>query len=275
MVVDYFQHREIVAQTDFVVVHVVGRGHLEAAGAEIHLHIAIFYNWYFLVDQRNKHLLPTQVTVTLIGRIDAYCSIRHNGLRTRGCNYKEVVGRIALAVGDEIAQVVEVALGVLVNHLVIAHGGEGDRIPVDHAHSPVYPTLAVEVAEGGNDSLGELRLHGEAGTVPVAGGAEFAQLLEYDAAMLFLPFPGVLEELLPGKVFLPYAHILEPGDHLGLGGYARVVGARHPASVLAVHTRFSYQHVVERVVEHVAHMKYAGHIWRRNHDGIRFASVRF
>ena len=165
------------------------------------------------------------------------------------------------------------ALGVLVHHLVVADGGEGNGVPVDHAHSPVDHALLVEVAESGGHRIGELGLHREAGAVPVAGGAELAELLEDDSSVLLLPFPGVLEELLAGEVVLGDSLLLEAGDHLRLGGYAGMVGAGNPARVPAVHARLADQHVVECVVEHMAHMKYARHVGRRYDYCIGFPVV--
>jgi len=104
---------------------------------------------------------------------------------------------------------------------------------------------------------------------------ELAQLLEDDAAVLLLPLPGILEELLAGEVFLADAHTFELGHDLALCRDGSVVGAGDPAGVLAVHTRLADEDVVEGIVEHVAHMKDAGDVRRRYHDGIRFPSVRF
>ena len=58
MVVDNFEHREIVPQADFVVVYVVGGGYLEAACSEVHLHVVVFDDGDFLVNKWNEDFLP-------------------------------------------------------------------------------------------------------------------------------------------------------------------------------------------------------------------------
>ena len=55
-------------------------------------------------------------------------------------------------------------------------------------------------------------------------------------------------------------------DHLG--GDAGVVGARLPQHVAAVHPLIAAEHVLQRVVERVAHVQVAGDVGRRNDDAI-------
>ena len=252
---------------------VVRRRDLEAACSEIHLDIAVFNDGDLPVYQGDQHLLAAQVTIALVGGVDADRRVGHDGLGARGRNGHVVSGGAAFSVADIIFKVIEMALGVLVNDLVVADRGERHGIPVDHAHSPVDHALLVEPAEGCRHGLGELRLHREAGAVPVAGGSELAQLLEYDSSVLLLPFPGVSEELLAREVILRDALLLEARDHLGFGGDAGMVGAGNPARVPAVHAGLADQHVVECVVEHMAHVEYARHVGRGDHHGIGFPVV--
>ena len=90
----------------------------------------------------------------------------------------------------------------------------------------------------------------------------------------YLPI-GFGPKLWLGDVFLVIAHTLELGHHLALRCYGCVVCTGHPAGVLAVHTSLADEHVVQGVVEYVAHMKDSGHVWRRNYNGVRFFLVRF
>ncbi len=167
------------------------------------------------------------------------------------------------------------ALGILVDDLVVTHGREGLGVPVHHPDALVDPSLAVEIHEGVDNRLGQSRFHREAGAVPVAGGAEFPELFQDDAAVFLLPFPGVLEEFLAGEVVLGDAHRLELRHHLGLGGDGSVVRSRHPAGILAVHAGVADQDVVQGVVEHVAHMEDTRHVGRRDHDRVGFPFVGF
>ena len=275
MVVDDVDHFEVVAQADLIVMDIVRRSHLQAAGTEIHFDVVVFDHGDLPVDQRDQHLLAAQPVVALVSRIDTDGGIRHDRLRTGGRDDQVFVRRIARTVGNEIAQVVEMALGILVDDLVVTDGGQGHRVPVDHAYAAVDHALPVEMHEGGDDRVGQGRLHRELGPVPVAAGAQFAQLLQDDPAVLFLPLPGVLEELLTRQILLGDALGLQLGDDLGLGRDARMVRSRHPAGVLAVHPRLADQHVVQRVVQHMPHVQDTRHIGRRDHDRIGLPIVRF
>ena len=61
---------------------------------------------------------------------------------------------------------------------------------------------------------------------------------------------------------------------LHLGGDAGVVGARQPEHFFAVHARLAGEDVLDRVIEHVAHVEHAGDVRRRNDDGISRALGR-
>jgi hypothetical protein len=52
-----------------------------------------------------------------------------------------------------------------------------------------------------------------------------------------------------------------------------MVGAGLPQHVLAAHALEPRQDVLQRVVERVTHVQRAGHVGRRDHDGIRRASA--
>ena len=213
--------------------------------------------------------------ISRILRVDADSGIGHDGLGTgRGYDYVVVSG-IAGPVGHLVAQVVELGLGLLVDHLVVAHSGQGLGVPVDHPHAAVDISFLVEINECVDDSLTESRIHRKAGTVPVAGCPEFLELLEDDAAVLLLPFPGMFHELLAGQGGLVDALLLQLGHHLGLGGDGRMVGTRHPAGVLALHAGTADEHVLYRIVEHVSHVQHTCHIGRRDDHSIWFPVIGF
>ena len=260
---------------NLVVVSVVGRGHFKAAGSEVHLDVVVFDNRYLPVDQRNEHLLATQSVIAFIGGIHANSGICHNGFGTGSGDYQEVIGRIAFTVRNKIAEMVEMALGIAVDNLVVRYGGMCHGIPVDHAVAVIDQPLLVEIHECGRNGVAQCRLHGKLGTVPVAGCSELTKLLENDAAVLLFPLPGIFEELLASQVFLFDSPLGKPCHDLALGGYASVVGTGHPAGVLAVHTRLAYEHVVQGVVEHMAHMEYARYVGRGDNNRVGLPGVRF
>jgi hypothetical protein len=59
--------------------------------------------------------------------------------------------------------------------------------------------------------------------------------------------------------------------HHRLRGDAGVVGAGHPQGVVTLHPPPADEHVLQRVVERVAHVQGAGHVRRRDDDREGFA----
>ena len=93
--------------------------------------------------------------------------------------------------------------------------------------------------------------------------------------MLFFPLPSVLQELLARKVALIDAALGQHLHHFGFGGDGGVVGAWHPASILALHASAAHQHVLNGVVEHMTHVKHARYIGRRDDHRVGHALVGF
>ena len=92
--------------------------------------------------------------------------------------------------------------------------------------------------------------------------------------MLVRPSPGMLQELLAGEVALLDALLGEALDDLGLGGDAGVVGSRHPAGVLSLHSGAAYKDILNGFVEHVSHVEHTRHVGRRDDHRIRLSPVR-
>ena len=91
--------------------------------------------------------------------------------------------------------------------------------------------------------------------------------------MLLFPFPSVLKELLAGQILFGDTFFLKSRNDFALRGYRRVVGAGNPAGVLTVHTGLADQHVIECVIEHMAHVENSSHIRRRDNDGVRLLVI--
>ena len=124
-------------------------------------------------------------------------------------------------------------LGVL--HLGIGQGGAAVGAPVDDPAALVDIALFIEVYKYLPDGLGAALVHGEPVALPVAGGAKGLLLLHNPAAVLLLPLPDPLQELLPAQVIAGQALLPELLLHLDLGGDAGVVIAREPQSAVALH----------------------------------------
>ena len=163
----------------------------------------------------------------------------------------------------------------LIYYFLVRECGLRLGVPVDHAHTSVDESFAVEVDKDVDDALRTLLVHGESRAVPVARGTDAAQLLQDDAAVLLGPVPSVLEEFVARQVALLHALLGQAVHHLGLRSDGGVVGAGHPAGVLALHAGTAHQYVLNGFVQHVPHVQHTGHVGGRNDHGVRRAAVGF
>ena len=287
--IEYVDALQVVLLAQHVVVGVVAGGHLQTARAELNLHIAVLDDGDDTVHQRYNHLLAFEPLVLGVFGVDAHGGVAHDGLGACGGHYG-IAAALGVAVhhflfrtgltaqvvvGHIVFQIVELALLVVVYHLFVAQGCLGFGIPVHHAQTAVDEPLLIKVNKDLEHALRALLVHGEGGAVPVAAGAQSAQLLQDDAAVLMSPVPGMGEELLTGQVALLDALLGQLAHHLGFGGDGGMVGAGHPEGILALHACAPHQDVLYGVVQHVSHVEHACHIGGRNHDGVGLASVGF
>ena len=269
VVVEDVDDLEVVLLAQHVVVYVMGRGDLQRAGSELDVDIFVADDRNRAADQRHDDAgVGRQRGVTRVIGVDAERRIAQNGLGTRR-GHDDVL----LRTFDFVAQVVELAVRLLEDHLLVRESRFCGGVPVDHPHAAVDFPLLVEVAEDADDAFGAGLVHREAGALPVARGAQLAQLAQNHAAVLLLPLPGVAEELLAGELRFFDALFVEHRHHLCLGGNRGVVHARHPAGVAARHAGTAHQHVLQRVVEHVAHVEHTRNVGGRDDDGIGLTCV--
>ena len=124
-------------------------------------------------------------------------------------------------------------LDVGVRHFEIGDGGVAARAPVDHVLAAVDEALFVEPDEDFAHGAGEAGIEGEALAAPVAAGAQADHLALDGVAVLRLPLPDALFELLAAQVAAVDALFGELALHHHLGGDAGVVGAGQPQGVVA------------------------------------------
>ena len=79
--------------------------------------------------------------------------------------------------------------------------------------------------------------------------------------MFVSPFPGMLQELVAGKVCLLDALCGKFVHHLGLGSNGCMVGSRHPAGILAFHAGTAYQNILNGIIKHVSHVEGKNACW--------------
>ncbi len=208
-------------------------------------------------------VLPTTVRVPLVVGVHRHGGVAEHRLRTRRGDGD------AAAAGDVVADVVERPGHVPVGHLEVADGRAAARAPVDQVAVLVDVALVVEGDEDAGHGAHVALVEGEALALVVARRAEPLELLDDGAAVLAAPLPHPRHELLAPEVLLGEAllaqHLL---DHV-LRRDAGVVGAHQPAGVLAEHAVIPREHVLDGVVEGVAHVQHAGDVRRRDDDGVR------
>ncbi len=166
-------------------------------------------------------------------------------------------------------EVVEEALLGGGDDLLVAESGEGSGAPVHHAFAAVDEAFGVKIDEGLLDFAGVGGVHREPFAVPVAGAAEFFQLIDDDPAVGVLPRPdafqeGVATEVVAGLLFL----LAEAFFDDGLGGDAGMVGAGEPEDLVAGEAGAAGEDVLDRVVEDVAEREDAGDVGWRNDNGV-------
>ena len=105
------------APADLVVVAVMGRGHLQGAGAEFLLHMGIEDHRDGPAGERQLDADALQVAVAFVVGVHRHAGIAEHGLGPGGGHH-----HMAGTVGIGIADVVELALGVLVLDLVVGQG---------------------------------------------------------------------------------------------------------------------------------------------------------
>ena len=141
-------------------------------------------------------------------------------------------------------------------------------IPVHHFQVAVQVALVVQINEYFYYGFRKLRLHGKSCALPIAAGTQAAQLFQYDSSVFFLPFPSMAQEFFSAHILFGESLLAQLLHHLGFGGNGGMVGARHPAGIVALHSRPTDKDVLYGVVEHVAHVQHPGYIRWWNEDGV-------
>ncbi len=254
--------RQAVALADLEVVRVVGRGHLDGAGAELRVDVLVGDDRDPAAGERQLDLGADQVPVALVVRVDGDRGVTQHRL---GAGGGDDDGVLALAVADRD----QLAVVVLVLHLDVRDGGQAARAPVDDALGAVDQLVVEELLEDGLDRLRQALVHGEALARPVDAVSEPAHLAGDLAAGLRLPLPDPLDELLAAQVVAGLALLGELAlDHV-LGGDAGVVHTGLPERLEPLHPLAADQGVDQRVLEGVAQVQRAGDVRRGDDDGVR------
>ncbi len=280
------QHGQPMALGDLIVVEIMRAGDLYRAGAEVRVGILIGNDRDQAFGQRQAHQFADNRFVTRIIRVHRHRAVAEHGFRARRGNRDPV----ALLFEDNIPVLILLDIGVglpafervfevphspidfAVLDFEIGNRGLEMRVPVDQPLVAIDEALIIERHEDLLHGLAQSLIHGEALARPVGGDAEPLVLTDNRAAGFFLPGPDTFGEFFPceiGTLLLLQREIAL--DH-HLRRDAGMVGARLPEHILAAHPLEPDQHILEGMVQRMAHMQDAGDIRRRDHDAIGLGS---
>ena len=266
VLVEHVQHRQRVALAEFVVVEVVRRRDLDAAGTELRIDIGVGHDRHQATRDRQAYRAADEMAVALVIRMHGHGRVTEHRLRARGGHHQ-----LRAAVLERVAQVPQAAFLLRRQHLQVRQRRVQHRVPVHQPLAAVDQALLVQPHERLGHRLRQARVHREALATPVHACAEAAQLARDRAAGLLLPFPHALDERLATQVVARQALGVELAFHDHLRGDAGVIGSRLPQRPVAAHAVVARQPVHDRVLERMSHVQRAGHVRRRDHDAVRRA----
>ena len=194
--------------------------------------------------------------------------VAEHGFRTGGGDHERTA-----AVGERVGDRPQLAVFFFADDFEVGDRGLQHRVPVHEALAAVDQTLLEQAHEGFDHGLGRHRVHREHGARPVAGRTEPAHLALDRVARFLLPLPDLFDEFLASeriaRFALAFAREVAPDDHFRRD--AGMVGTDLPERVVATHAVVADQRVHQGVLERMAHVQGAGHVRRRQHDGVGLA----
>ena len=263
VVVHHLDDRQVVALADLEVIRIVRRGDLHTAGAEIALDVFVGNDRDLAADERQDQRFSDKVGVAVVLRVNGDGGIAEHRFGAGGRHGDEA----AFLSLHRVADVPEIAVLLGIFDLGVREGGAAMGAPVDDAEAAVDEPFIIEVDEHLAHGFGTALVHREALVIPIAGRAEFLQLVDDARAVLLFPVPDALKEFLAAEVVsrqpLVDAKLL---FDLDLRGDAGVVGAGDPEGGVALHPLVADEDVLKRFVERVPHVKLPGHVRGRNDD---------
>ena len=253
------QAGQVVTAADLEVIRVVRWRHLDRAGAERRVDVRVGHHGNPAPGQRQLDVGADQPAVPGIVGMHGHGGVAKHRFHPGGGDVDRVRA-VAVPDRDQLAVVVGVV------NLDVGQRGQAARAPVDDPLRPVDEPVVEQPLEDGLHRAGQALVHREPLPGPVHAVAEPPHLAEDGAAGCGLPLPDPLDERLPAQVVPAQALLGQLAlDHV-LGGDARVIHARQPQRVVALHPAPPDQRVDQRVVERVADVQRAGHVRRRDDD---------
>ena len=268
-VIFYDAHlRQVMTKPHFEVVRIVRRRNLDRARTEGGIDVLVGKDGNRAVDDGQDDVPADEILVACIIGMHGDSRIAEHRLRARRRDLD-----IALAVLESIAQMPEMTRLRLVLDFDVRKRRIARRAPIRNARSLIDQPLLVKAHENFAHGARAALVHREALARPVARRAERSELIHDAAAVLLLPLPDALRELLAPEFVAVRTLCAKRRLHLRLRRDARMVAARHPKSIIALHAPPADQDVLQGIVERMPHVQLPRHIGRRNHDGKRLLSL--
>jgi hypothetical protein len=261
------QRRQAVVASDLKVDRVVAGRDLQRARAELGLDARVGDDRDAALDDRDDDLLADRVAVALVVRMDGDGDVGEDRGRPDGRDRDR-----SAPVDERVPGVRERVVHLLVDDLEVGDRRLVERAPVDDPVRAVDPPLLPEVDEERHDCLDVLVVHREALARVVERGAEAAELAHDRAPRLLEVAPDALDELLAAELLARGALERELLLDDVLCGDPRVVVARLPERVVALHPVPADEEVLDRAVERVPHVERARDVRRRHGDDVRLVA---
>ncbi len=223
----------------------------------------IRHNRDFTAGNRQAHLGADKRLVAVILRVHRDRHIGEHRFRTRGRDRN-----MPAAIGERVAEVPELAVDLTRFDLKVGNRGLQARVPIHQPLVAVDEALVEEIDEHLQDGAAEAFVHREAFIGPIHRTAEAAELARDLPTRFLFPFPHLGNEVFARKIGALLSGRVKLTLHHHLRRNARMVSANDPQGILALQTRMANEDVLQRVVERVADMEVARHIWRRINDRI-------
>ena len=247
------------------VVHVVSRCDLYSTGTLFRISVLVSDDRYLSSYERKDDCFAYKISISLVAFCYSDGDIRKHCLRTGCCD-----GDALAAVCCRISEIPVVTVYVLVLYFSIRKCGLAARAPVDDPVTLVDEALLIQADEHLVDCLVAAFVHRESFSSPVTGVTELAALTCDASAVLSLPLPCVLEELLTGHIVLVDSLLLtELLDYLDLGSDAGMVRSRQPQCRISLKSLPSCEDVLKCLVKCVTHMQLTCDVRRRHYDSER------
>jgi hypothetical protein len=266
------------------IVEIVRGSDLERATAKLTVHVLVSDDRNDAAYEREHGRLATQVRVAFVLGMHGHCRVAEERLRPGRGNHElggsavRVHYRLAALFDDLVAQVPEVALAIGRDDFEVRECRLAAAAPVDDAARPDRSGFP----RAGARTLRALRLEQPSSIVKrsrfqSSDEPEALELVGDLASMVVLPLPSALQELLAPQVMASeraargaLAFLCDLLFDLGLGRDPRVVGAREPEGVIALHAAPANERVLNGIGERVAHVQHAGDVGRRDDDAEGF-----